>query len=241
VQIASPSDVSAERVKEFTSDGGFHRVSPFIGSYEGGDSDFPEGYLVEFRPRPGGRIEPHFHKVAQYQVIVGGDGHLGKHAVSPISFHFADLSTPYGPITPTGAAGIEFFTLRPARRPGTWHMPGSKHEMLGRAGRNVSVGVEAQPLPERGVSSEVLLDPHADGLASFRLRLGPGEEATGPAPAGSGGQYYVVIAGALQHDGQDLPPRSLLFIGPDEAAPTIAAGSEGADVLVLQFPVKTVL
>ena len=184
--VASPERIPPERVREVTNEDGYHRVTAFVGAYEGGDAEVPEGFLVEFRPSPGGRIDPHFHKVAQFQVVVGGDGHLGKRPVPPISFHFADISTPYGPITPADEqAGIDFFTLRARRRPGIWYMPGSKHEMLGRAGRNIAVNVEPQPLPATGVATDTLIEQHDDGLASFRLRLAPGELADGPTTVGT--------------------------------------------------------
>jgi hypothetical protein len=161
--------------------------------------------------------------------------------VPPISFHFADISTPYGPITPVDEkAGIDFFTLRPRRRPGVWYMPGSKQEMTGRAGRNIAINVDPQPAPAGGVETAMLIEQHDDGLAAFRVRLAPGESATGPTTVGTGGQYYLVMDGALERDGVSLPPNSLLFVEPEEDAPDLLAGSAGADVLVMQFPVKVV-
>ena len=78
----------------------------------------PQGFLIELRPEePDERprytmVPPHFHQVRQFQVIVGGDEPtLGKRRATPVTFHYADPSTPYGPID-SGPGGVEFFTLR---------------------------------------------------------------------------------------------------------------------------------
>ena len=79
--------------------------------------DGPQAFLVDL-PEPGATVEPHFHDVDQFQVIVRGEGRFGKDRVSEFCFHYADAYTPYGPIVGP-AEGISFFTL--GERP-TWHL-----------------------------------------------------------------------------------------------------------------------
>ncbi len=74
----------------------------------------------------------------------------------------------------------------------------------------------------------------SDGVAAYGITLGPSERGQGPASDG-GGQYALVCAGSLVSDGEALPPNSLLRVEPDEPALSLAAGAEGAKVLVLQF------
>ena len=77
---------------------------------------------------PGARIDPHFHDIDQFQVVVDGDCRMGKKAADPVTFQYADAYTPYGPIV--GAElGFAFFTLRPIASGGFFPMPGNKHNM----------------------------------------------------------------------------------------------------------------
>src|SRR5215470_18719270 len=71
--------------------------------------DTPVGFLTQ-RPR-GDIIPPHFHEVDQFQVVVDGRGTIGKHALEPVTVHYTDAYTPYGPITTVGD-GMLFYTLR---------------------------------------------------------------------------------------------------------------------------------
>ena len=53
---------------------------------------------------------------------------------------------------------------------------------------------------------------------------------------GSGGQYIIVAEGGMAHAGLDLDRLSVLFVTADEPALRVAAGDDGLDLLVLQFP-----
>jgi hypothetical protein len=236
MQVVAREDIEKREKIDYRDEAGQHLITPFLGGEEG--SAKPSAFLVQFRPNPGCVIRPHFHKVAQFQIVVGGDGKLGKHDVPPFSYHYTDASTPYGPITPaTDEQGIDYLTLRPVVRGGLYWMPGNKSEMDGRAGRNIAGHVPDAPLPTEGASQETLLEPHDDGLAVYLVRLAPYEQAPAPAPEGSGGQYQLTIRGSLVHDGRDLGPLALSFVAPDEES-TLTAGDEGAEILVMQFPTK---
>lgn len=194
----------------------------------------PQAFYVD-RLYAGARIDPHFHDIDQFQVVVDGDCHMGKKHAAPVTFQYADAYTPYGPIV--GAEqGFAFFTLRPIASGGFFAMPGNRHNMPGRAGRNIAGRFDmAGPRPAAGQAvSEPLMADQDDGVAAIGLRLGPGAKAGGPTSNG-GGQYYLVCGGEIEVDGADLPERSLLHAAADEGPPTMTAGPAGADVLVLQF------
>src|SRR5215470_17255062 len=97
-------------VKEVVRPDGVGRQRNYLGA-AGTIANGPQAFLVE-RPYANARIEPHFHDVDQFQVVVAGDGRMGKKPVAPVTFQYADAYTPYGPIVANGH-GISFFTLRP--------------------------------------------------------------------------------------------------------------------------------
>ncbi len=236
MQTIAADEVEVSR--ENHRDGCHSRIANYFGEVRDAALG-PQGFLIEIRPEtPDGRsrytmVPPHFHQVRQFQVIIGGDEPtLGKRRATPITFHYADPSTPYGPID-SGPGGVKFFTLRPRGDTNAHWMPGNRELMLSRAGRNIVTQLVSAPLaPTR---TEVLIEPHEDGLASFRLVIAARETATGPEPAGSGGQYYLVAEGSLA-GARILPRSSLLWVGPSESAPVLTASAEGCQLLVLQFP-----
>lgn len=193
----------------------------------------PQAFLVE-RPYAKARIDPHFHDIDQFQVVVAGDGRIGKMEVRPITFQYADAYTPYGPIVARDD-GISFFTLRNVASGGHFVMPGSKHLMPCRAGRNIAGLFELGKAPAANETArEDLMEAQADGVHAVGIRLGANAKADG-LPSDSGGQYYLVCAGSLVRDGGDLPANSLIRVEPGEPTPALQAGGEGAEVLALQF------
>jgi hypothetical protein len=93
----------------------------------------PQAFLVELE-KPGHIIKPHFHHVDQFQIVVDGGGTLGKHELHPVTVHYTDSFTPYGPIV-AGENGLKFFNFRPAADVGAEYMPGSRERLLRHAGR----------------------------------------------------------------------------------------------------------
>jgi hypothetical protein len=194
----------------------------------------PQAFLVE-RLYANARIEPHFHDVDQFQVIVMGGGRIGKTEVRPVSFQYADAYTPYGPIV-ADREGIAFFTLRPIASGGYFGMPGNRHNMPGRAGRNLAASLSGDlgALRAGSVGREILLPAEHDGVMAVGFYLGAHAHATGEA-SDAGGQYYLVCEGSLVEHGRALERHSLIHVAPGEAAPTLTAGAAGAVVLMLQF------
>lgn len=225
------------KYKEVKRAGGVGARRSYIGepgSLEAG----PQAFLVE-RPYPNARVAPHFHDIDQFQVIVAGDGRMGKKEVKPITFQYADAFTPYGPIVGRDE-GISFFTLRPVASGGYWAMPGNKQHMPGRAGRNIARAFDiARELTTRGaVECEPLMEPEADGVYAEGIRLGP-NAATDATKSDAGSQYYLVCSGSIVQDGKVLPEKSLIHVEAKEDAPHLQAGPDGANVLMMQFPRPT--
>ncbi len=194
----------------------------------------PQAFYVD-RLYPNARIDPHFHDIDQFQVVVDGFCRMGKKPAPPITFQYADAYTPYGPIVGE-AEGFAFYTLRPIASGGFFAMPGNRQNMPGRAGRNIAgaFDLSGAPPPALQAMSAHLMPEQPDGVDAVGIRLGCGATATGPASVG-GGRYYLVCRGAVAVDGKSLPERSLLHVAAEEALPMLTAGPDGADVLALQF------
>jgi hypothetical protein len=236
MQVVTQDEVRQRDKQDFPGDDGLNQVTHYFGG-PGENNDEPSAFLVEFRPTAGGVIRPHFHKIAQFQVVIGGGGKIGKVPVPAVSFQYADPSTPYGPITPADEErGIDFLTLRPVTRGGIWWMPGSRSEMSGRAGRNRAASVSPDaPLPSVGSEVEEMIKPDDDGLAGYLVRLAPHADGVVDAPAQSRGQYQMVTRGTIIHEGRELERLALMFVEPGERI-AFTAGADGGEVLVMQFP-----
>lgn len=193
---------------------------------------FPMAFLVE---QDAGEVaNAHYHQADQFQVVIAGEGTLGTHAVRPVSVHFAGAHTAYGPIR-AGADGLTYFTLRNGFDPGARYMLRAENRsalrrMASRRHREAVAG----PLRDDQMGS--VLRPEPDGMAAWRYRLAAAAPIAGPAPAEGAGQYWLVLAGSLQRADATLGQFSCAFLGPEEAAFTAAAGADGADLLVMQFP-----
>jgi hypothetical protein len=199
----------------------------------------PQAFLVEQNPNQVAR--PHFHLVDQFQVVVAGAGLLGKRPVGGIGVHYANAHTPYGPIE-AGPNGLHYLTLRNRWDTTRAHMmPESRAEQAKTPRRHLLVET-FDPCDETSLAAvmqpgcRALHGPDEDGLAVWLHRLGPGQSVTGADPRTGGGQYWLVLAGAMLADGRDLDPRSCLYLSPDETALAIRAGEAGLEVLGLQFP-----
>jgi len=210
------------------------RITNYIGGRSTPEKQAgPQGFLVEY-PDPKAVVEPHFHPVRQFQVVVRGCERIGKRPAVPYTFQYADPYTPYGPIV-GNSDGLAFFTLRPEHSTGIFYMPGSRDKMPGKAGRNV-----AHPFGALGgidaSSRAALIERTDDGLEAARIRLAPGAEGDGLDPALGGGQYTLVVDGSLEVGGKAYGRLSLVWVDAGAATPRFRAGAAGADLLAMQFP-----
>ena len=190
-------------------------------------------------PDPDSVIDPHFHDVDEFQVIVCGGGKFAGALVEGIIYHYADAYAPYGPIV-AGEKGLDFITLRASCTTGYFPMPESRSKIPGKPGRNINGKFDiARPLPAPGTSEkETLLSDTKDGMKIVGMRLGAGAMAHGE-PVDSGQQYYLVCSGSLIADGKDVPVKGLIQVLPGEGASNLQAGAQGAHVLFMQLPRPT--
>ncbi len=197
---------------------------------------FPVAYRVD--QGPGTVSHPHFHQANQFQVFVEGAGFFGKQPVRAVRAQFAQAFTPYGPIV-AGDPGLSYLTLRNGWDPGAQFMP-AQRALLKSSGLRpravITAPMDVTSHPRTGATSEIVLAPAADGLGGWRHRAAPGQTTTGPDPPTGGGQYWIVLAGSDVSGEIPLPRLTTLFVPPDEPARAMTAGSDGLDVLVLQFP-----
>ena len=185
-------------------------------------------------------ILTHFHREAEFQVVVAGSGRLGRHEVRPITVHYAGQHTGYGPIE-AGAEGLWYYTLRPAMDPGALFLPDEREQMKRIAKRHlladpVTIASDHQPSARSIAAEETLIAPQDDGLAAWLLRLPAGARRQAPRHARSGGQFYLVAEGEMLADGRTLRRLDCGFVSADEQGFVIDAGGAGLEVLALQFP-----
>jgi hypothetical protein len=204
--------------------------------------DVPVAFLVEQKAQT--IVPPHFHEVPQFQVIVAGHGTLGKQEVWPLTLHYTNAYTGYGPL---GAAeeGMAFFTLRnqfdaggaryfPAGRSFMKPTP-KRHRVSGHLAPSDATALRSQ----QNATLDTVLAPEADGLAAWLLRAVPGTSTPTPPPEQGGGQYIIVAGGSLLHDGMAFPRLSCIYVSCDEGPLALQASPEGLEVLILHFPRPT--
>ena len=90
-------------------------------------ADSPQSFRIE--QEAGIVVQPHFHFVNQFQVVVAGSASIGRNDATPITVHYAGAHTGYGPVT-AGPQGVTYFTLR-AQSDGTGaqYLPAARARM----------------------------------------------------------------------------------------------------------------
>lgn len=259
IHAATGSDAAASRFARTTAEGKLLWRSMFfgpapspmssdtvqakLGSVEyvdpaPGETRAPQAFLIE--QEPGATVPPHFHYVDQFQVIVAGGGLLGRHAVGPLSVHFAAACTGYGPIQ-AGDDGLFYFTCRAsADETGAQYLPAARERMRPVPRRNVVIddlrAESADAMAARGACRTETSREDPDGLGVFMLRLAPGQSLQAPDAGLGAGMTLLVAGGALLRDGRGFPAWSCFFVPPAEGALTLTADAAGADVLAMRYP-----
>lgn len=203
----------------------------------------PTAHLIE--QAAGDVIRPHFHLNSQFQVFVRGSGWLGRNRVAPFVVQYVAPCTGYGPIT-AEAEGIWYLTLRPSypiHQAGympVLYLPESRpvQDALARKFQ-VHSQVFAPHAADAVGTAQPMIESTANGLGAWWMRLAPGETGRPPQHPHGLARYCVVARGALVQEGTTLPSLSLVWSLCDEDAP-MTAGSDGAEVMVLQFPADAI-
>jgi len=211
----------------------------YMGARYGGEG--PQAFLVEMSPN--GTFPRLFHAIDQFQVFVAGNGSMGRNGLSPVTVHYVDHYTPYGPID-SGPLGLSFFTLRAKPTPGPVYQHNPEYNELLKPTKKRyllagNIPLSTQPvMQDRGeVSLENLEEVGGDdGLCSFLLRLGADMKTTGSDPKTTGSQYFLVLNGSAKFDEIIYPRWSTIYSAPTDPPLEVYAGPQGLEALILNFP-----
>lgn len=229
---------TANRRKFTLANGTGYFKSEFISS-PAGDPVAPQSFLVE--QDANSVILPHFHLQDEFQVVVQGEGSIGRHPVRALAVHYAGAHTGYGPIT-AGAEGLWYFTLRPRMDYGAKFLPEARSEMRKEVPKRHLLGGPVDATADCAklakVVCEEILPPQPDGIVGWFVRIPPNGSAAAPSLAGGLGRFYIVASGTARvgGSGEALTRWATVFVTPEEEPVQVDAGREGAEVLVLQFP-----
>jgi hypothetical protein len=232
-------DVNAQWRESVMPDtgGAVIRYGYMLAAPDGGPPS-PQAIFVD-QP-PNSTIPMHFHDNAQFQVVVAGSAKFGGHDVQPIAVHYAAHQTVYGPII-AGHDGLVYLTLRPFTEEGAHWGPNERPDsnrttarmQLTEQGHEAALS-ELRTL--KAVGAELVIPPDETGLASWIMRLPPGQSAKAPTHVGGGGQFLVVTAGSMVFRDRSHARMTLIWLGPEEHLGTAVAGPDGLELVITQFP-----
>jgi len=184
---------------------------------------------------PGWVLPVHFHMQYQMQVVVGGGGTLGRHAVGPGSVHYAAPHSAYGPLT-AGPDGLEYFTLRVLTDKGAWYMPESRPMMD--AARRKDQATGDLPAGAAPAGACTLIAQRPDGVGAWSYRGDAGARLRCDEPSSPAGRFHVVLQGAFRLAGAELPRHACVFWSPPDETPTFEALQDASVLIVVQFPAE---
>ena len=159
-----------------------------------------------------------------------------------MTIHYAGAYTGYGPLV-AGSTGIKYFTIRSVCETGLVPISEAREKMVRGPKRHAQSGplkivngsdllaldevsIEASiPLSDDGLGAEVACIPAA---SPFKLMRHLASE----------GVFVFVLAGMLDYGETQLQPWESIFVSAEETEPDLAAGKNGAQILVLHVPRK---
>lgn len=200
----------------------------------------PNVFLVDLPPES--VLDVHFHRENQFQVFMKGEGSIGPHPIAPITVHYAGAFTGYGPLK-AGPQGVSYFTIRPVYDTGAFYLPKARSDMVKGPKRSLHsepvAPLDAKALRALGTPELIDLIPlQPDHIAARLVRLPPRASHTDLDPAESGGQFLVVVTGSIAHGERVLGPLDMIFGSADEPPFRLHSQDKGAEVILLQLPVK---
>jgi hypothetical protein len=191
------------------------------------------------RARFSGReVEPHYHRAAQFQLLLDGNLQFPTFRMEGIAVHYTDHNVPYGPFTTSGPHDMVVVHTKPA---GVQYMKDAMRDAglrkeINRHGREIhcSAGdVEWQPVPgHEGVRRKILLS--LDGGPSAEI-VECAPEIELPGPAAPFGRYEFIVKGSARLNGNTLGPESVRFVQGTDRTAALHSGPEGATLVVLTF------
>lgn len=206
-------------------------------------STSPMAYLVE--QSANSTVEPHFHQVDQFQIFIGGSGHIGTHSLDGVTVHYSGAHSPYGPIV-AGPAGVQYVTLRRNWDPGAQWMPGAAAALRGMPGRK-HVAFTSDPWMRSPAEQNShlksplvteMIPSQANGLGAWLVRAGPDAVLHGN-PAESNGVFWYVLSGGLQPDdsapGASMGTGACIFFSHDEQPFQFRAAAQGVELIQVRF------
>ena len=224
--------LAGNRRRHFDVEGGkFRGYTDFMFESEPGQPLGPQAFLVH--QAPDWELPVHFHMQYQMQVIVGGSGKLGRHAVGPGSVHYATPQSAYGPLK-AGPEGVEYFTLRVLTDKGAWYMPESRPMMeMGKPKSQATGDLSFGATP---VSAATLIALRPDGAGAWAYRAGAGETVRCSEPASPAGRFHVVLRGSFRLGADTVPRHGCVYWSPPDEPPEFEAVEVGSELVVVQFP-----
>jgi hypothetical protein len=182
---------------------------------------YPMLYLVEQDAST--TIPTHFHQVSQFQVVVRGQGRLGAHALEPVTVHYTNAFTGYGPLA-ASSAGMGYLTVRNCFDPGLKPLPQARDELdaarktpAGRHPLNIvaqPAKLQAEPasLARQSHHAKTLLSDSCGAAAHLHTWPADAQVLLGPAVSDS---VWVLLDGAATVDSeqhQRLSPLDAIFL-----------------------------
>lgn len=200
--------------------------------------DSPQSFRIE--QDAGIVVEPHFHFVNQFQVVVAGSASIGRNRVGPIAVHYAGAHTGYGPVT-AGPEGVTYFTLRAqSDSSGAQYLPAARARMQKVPKRYILADpcptLDDDALARLTAPQTVTMIDEPDGIGAWVLRVPAHGTMPGPDPARGGGQSIFVARGSLLHASFELDRHACLYLSADEPPLAITAGPTGLEIVVCQYP-----
>jgi hypothetical protein len=197
----------------------------------------PMIYLVD--QEPNSTIQMHFHQVDQFQVFVGGSGSMGRHPLAPITVHYTNAFTGYGPLS-AGPDGLQYLTIRAQWDPGLRPLPEAKDERPP-AGTYKTRQTTTTPLPPLAAetlsqlaapTSLCLFETNVGGANALVQSVAPFQQIEFAADPSSV-RVAIVCAGSL--DDMSAGQRMSCHFIPVSETAIFRAGADGVQLIMLHF------
>jgi hypothetical protein len=179
-------------------------------------------------------IEPHFHRTAQFQLLIKGKMTFPDYEMDEVAIHYSDHCVPYGPFVPHGDHEM---LVAHARQGGVAYMKDKEvRKEIYRQGRELHGSeneVDWQPVPEcPGARRKVLFGSSGSPTTEI-LELPQGSRLS--RPAAPHGRYDLVLRGGGTINGKPLVTKTLRFYHGGEPDAPFIAGPQGLRVVVMTF------